>query len=144
MSLFSLVGVLGCSSQVSDGAGGGGGGSGGSGVTSSGLESPSFAEVYAKIIEPGGCASDYCHGHGDLVLHDQATAYASLVGKATTQEGCGGAVRVVPGAPEGSVFYLKLSEEKPACGSRMPIGKEPFGEAELSLVRAWIAGGARE
>ena len=93
----------------------------------------------------------FCHGlpandrsNGNLgVGADKATAYAAIVGKTSTSSACGSRAIVVPGNPDQSLFYLKLSEN-PVCGSRMPLGGDLLTDAEREMVRSWIANGAKD
>jgi hypothetical protein len=50
---------------------------------------------------------------------------------------------VMPGKPESSLFYLKLTGTPP-CGVRMPNGGNAFTEAQLEMVRSWISAGAHD
>jgi hypothetical protein len=86
-----------------------------------------------------GCTSGYCHYWQPGAGAD--AEYADLI-DATPSETCGGLKRVVPGAPEESLLFLKVSMETPPCGTRMPRGGAALPAAEIDLVRAWIAGGA--
>ena len=47
---------------------------------------------------------------------------------------------VVPGDPDISLLYRKLTEDPP-CGSRMPPAA-PFTASEVGRVHEWIANGA--
>jgi hypothetical protein len=111
-----------------------------------------FTEIYAAVFPLGTPAQcDYCHdrppnnlSNGMLDMgHDRATAYAALLGVASTSAHCGGhgAQLVVPGHPESSLLYQKLSAAPP-CGDRMPQGATPLTDAQLEMVRSWIAAGA--
>ena len=50
--------------------------------------------------------------------------------------------RVAPGAPEGSFLYMKLAEETPPSGARMPEAAAPLDACEIEAVKSWIAAGA--
>lgn len=52
-------------------------------------------------------------------------------------------LRVNPGNPDESYLIHKLEGREGIVGSRMPLTSPPLSEAELELVRKWIAGGAR-
>jgi mono/diheme cytochrome c family protein len=59
---------------------------------------------------------------------------------------CGG-VRVVPGDPDASYLFQKISEEMPCDGPRMPRGHElivppPLTDEQIALIRSWILAGA--
>ncbi|HVW24934.1 MAG TPA: hypothetical protein VHC69_06160 [Polyangiaceae bacterium] len=109
-----------------------------------------FSQIYAMAF-PSMTAPrcEFCHsmppsdvGNGKLHLGtDQQTAYAALVGQTSMSARCGGHPLVVPNQPEMSLLYLKLSPNPP-CGSRMPLGGTPFTDAQLEMVRSWIAAGA--
>ena len=108
----------------------------------------SFTEIYEQIIMPQGCNSGYCHGGGagGLTMTDEATSYANLVEVDAMSMACSAAVRVVPGAPEESVLWLRarpaaLDEGMP-CASKMPEGSEGLSDADGQLLYDWIAGGA--
>jgi hypothetical protein len=49
-------------------------------------------------------------------------------------------LRVVPGAPDRSLLYLKLlaPEEGHYRGPRMPLSKEPLAPEDIALVKEWI------
>ena len=103
--------------------------------------SPPFAFVQA--IFDRSCVS--CHSAGaDLVLTD-GVAWSNLVSRpAPPLESCGGTL-VVPGQPDASYLYQKLSNDHPCAGARMPrgeFGSEPLADCVTALVRAWIAEGA--
>jgi hypothetical protein len=58
-------------------------------------------------------------------------------------------VLIVPGKPDMSLMYLKLTGKMPAgCGMRMPLAANmkmpgtPLGDRELGLLRMWIMNGA--
>ena len=79
-------------------------------------------------------------------MTDEATSYANLVEVDAMSMACSAAVRVVPGAPEESVLWLRarpaaLDEGMP-CASKMPEGSEGLSDADGQLLYDWIAGGA--
>ena len=49
---------------------------------------------------------------------------------------------VEPGKPDESLMLQKLSPNPP-CGNRMPVGGNPFTDAQLEMIRSWIAAGAK-
>ncbi len=109
-----------------------------------------FSEIYAMAFPSmTNPRCDFCHsmpasdvGNGKLHMGmDQMTAYTALVGKVSVSAYCMGRTLVDPGHPETSLFYLKLSPTPP-CGVRMPNGGTPFTDAQLEMVRSWIAAGA--
>jgi len=63
---------------------------------------------------------------------------------APAAESCGG-ILVVPGNPDASYLYQKLSNPKPCAGERMPrteFGSQPLPDCVVMLVHDWIVGGA--
>ncbi len=168
------------------GSGGGAGGSGASGGASSSASStgaPStsattgsastsggsggscaaeatFAEVLAKPLSNCAGLEPPCHNAGQANLTiDPSNAMATwkaLVNVPTYTPG--GGVRVVPGNPDASFLYKKLTNmQGPNGGSPMPKpgGQVQLGDAgppmwmelpadEIEMVRCWIASGAAD
>ena len=71
---------------------------------------------------------------------DASVAYAQLVN--VPSSGKAGAVRVVPGNPDGSYLIQKLEGRTDIAGSRMPLGGPFLPQADIDVIRAWIAQGA--
>lgn len=121
-----------------------------SGGMDTGAAVPSFTEVYETVLLGQGCTAGYCHGGmaGGLELTDEATSYASLVEVAATTAVCGLTDRVVPGAPEQSILWMRVrpaaEDMGMACAPKMPQGSMGLPDAEAKLVGDWIAGGALE
>lgn len=119
-------------------------------TSETGVAAPTFSEIHATIFAAQGCLSNYCHGGmaHDPELLDEATAYANLVGVAASQASCGMSVRVVPGAPEESVLWLRVRpsalDDGEMCGAKMPLGSPGLGDADARRIYDWIAAGARE
>jgi hypothetical protein len=127
------------------------GGSGGSGSGDSARDAgllplpelecaPDLASMESGIFKRA-CAFVNCHTQngfaGNLVLAD-TDIRKELVGvEAAT---CPGWKRVVPGAPEASFFWHKLTLDEPECGERMAWGYERLPEPILDCVRNWILG----
>ncbi|MFO0744861.1 MAG: hypothetical protein U1F43_04185 [Myxococcota bacterium] len=107
-----------------------------------------FAEVYDLLQ-----ACTFCHGtrlpRGGFSLGvDAESAYAALVDVPASNDLCTDPphTRVVPGHPEQSLLYEKLSGTQD-CGDPMPspngeINPVPFTPEQLETVRSWIAAGA--
>jgi len=137
------------------------------GCSSSGPPAPgSFTEVYATVLGTPTCTNDYCHyeyssiSFGALDLSSQTNAYWNLVDQYCAGDACGGMgrKRVIPGDPNGSILYLKISETNPACGIQMPANTALFMEtaggttkftgpalttAQQQLIYNWILNGAQ-
>jgi len=143
LALSCLVTLGACPSKSSSGGGSAGMG-GGSGAT--------FTEIYSTLF-PATTAPrcNFCHGmppsaisNGNLTVGmDQKSAYAGLVGKTSMDPRCMGMSLVTPGKPETSLFYLKVAATPP-CGDRMPLGGSPLSDAQIEMIRSWIAAGAKD
>jgi hypothetical protein len=101
---------------------------------------PTLDSIEAGIFTTS-CALEYCHGRtpawGLNLAADTQTVYDRLVNVRALS--CEGWTRVTPGDPEHSLLWNKVSQEKPACGERMPFGFEPLPDAALECIRGWIA-----
>jgi len=124
---------------------------------------PTFTNVYANVISQR-CIS--CHRPGAsgvnvgmLDMSTQTAAYANLVGVAAMGIGAGTSgitcasatpalTRVIPSDSANSLLWNKVSTKLagtvPACGSPMPLPATaaPLTAAQVSLIAAWIDGGA--
>jgi len=94
------------------------------------------------------CASTSCHSSlravGGLVL-DDLNAYANLVDvlAENPQARAAGKLRVVPGRPEQSFLYQKLTGNLgPEEGDQMPQTGIPLAPEQIEMVRQWILRGA--
>lgn len=109
-----------------------------------GVAAPDWAAVYRGVISRG-CSCHINGGQaGGLSFPNARTPIAdvrtALVRAANSN--CGGAASniVTVGDPTASVLYQKVTGT--ACGTRMPRGGAPLAQADLDLIRDWIAGGA--
>ena len=68
-------------------------------------------------------------------------SYANLVGRPSADKP--GAVRVIPGDPNGSYLVQKLEGAPGIVGDRMPRTGGPFlTESQIRIIRQWIELGA--
>ncbi len=131
------VGVLSAISLTGCGGGGGpvlpSGGSAGE---------VSFSRQIQPIFD-GSCALANCHGsqgaRADLTLTADM-AYGELVNVPSSQNNQW--IRVVPFKPDESLVYLKLTQDRPPVGQKMPPGGGLSAD-QIALVRDWIRQGAR-
>ncbi len=72
-----------------------------------------------------------CHGEHGSFTEQLIIDHAALVAP-------GGAV--IPGDPDGSVFFQRLIETTPA--KRMPLNQPPLSADTIETIRQWIAAGA--
>jgi len=70
---------------------------------------------------------------------DAANSYALLVNVASSE--VPGTLRVSPGNPDASYIVQKLQGTN-SVGARMPFGGPYLSQAQIDLVRGWIAAGA--
>ncbi len=123
----------------------------------------SFTKVYTTVLGPS-CSNDYCHYSGvgirysALDMSSQVYAYWSLVDQPCAGPGCSlMGTRVVPGDPDHSILYLKVSQAMPPCGARMPANPTtlmnkgtsefsgtPLPDDQQQLIADWIADGAKD
>jgi hypothetical protein len=126
----------------------------GSGVAGSSAQpaAATFTEIYQMLfprITNAHC--DMCHGLPPFDLSngnfstgtDRASTYASLVGKSSSSSLCKGKLFVDPKHPESSLLLQKLLPNPP-CGLRMPNGGANLSDAQVEMVRSWIAAGAAD
>ncbi|HAA58514.1 MAG TPA: hypothetical protein DCE42_27375 [Myxococcales bacterium] len=105
---------------------------------------------YIKCIRPtltANCTGGHCHGEDEpgkgLRLDEIGKIYDNMVNK---QVAAGGTTHILikPGDHENSYLYLKMLQDKPAEGGRMPIGFRPFlSESQMKMFRVWINEGAK-
>jgi hypothetical protein len=123
-------------------AGAGSSGAGSSGGTTPPAATATFTQVFTSILSPT-CNS--CHGFDapNMSFASKSTAYADLVGVSAQGTGCGtsGEKRVVAGSSATSLLYMKVAGTE-TCGARMPKGKAPLSQANITLIKNWIDEGA--
>jgi hypothetical protein len=109
-----------------------------------------WSQVYSQVIAVR-CAP--CHTTpagpgiqlGHLNMTSQTAAYSNLVNVATAGSACAGVgTRIVPGQPDSSILYLKVSLDDPSpCGLKMPAAGGPLSQDEVNLIESWINAGAQ-
>ena len=100
---------------------------------------PTFTRVEKEVFT--SCTFAACHvGAGAENLNLEKPAYAKIVGAPT--HGWDGGTLVVPGKPDESYLYEKLSKDMPRTGVRMPNTGDPLEPERLQLVKDWITAGA--
>ncbi|HKQ49775.1 MAG TPA: hypothetical protein VJZ71_17000 [Phycisphaerae bacterium] len=87
-----------------------------------------------------------CHSGGGPPLSgvtlnlEAGVAYAAIVNQPSEQDAS--FTLVVPGIPNGSLLYWKVSSDTPPVGSTMPLFGARLSANEVALLRDWIAQGA--
>jgi len=88
------------------------------------------------------CGLSGCHRTlpvaADLDLRD-TQAFASLVNVRSSVFAQNGLLRVAPGVPDSSLLFLKVSEDNPPTGVRMPRVGPVLSTAQIETIRSWIA-----
>jgi hypothetical protein len=104
-----------------------------------------LTRVQQEVFTPS-CNFSSCHlGAGNNGLNLEAPVHDKIVNKAAVGPGASSGLKlVVPGKPEESYLYQKLTQEVPAAGVRMPNTGDALDVASLQLVKDWIAGGAQD
>lgn len=100
---------------------------------------PDLASIQKNIFVRS-CASAGCHSATEPAAFlnlMSANLESELVGVASSV--CDSKLRVVPGDPEQSFLYEKMSSDKPACGTRMPPSA-PLSAEDLACIQQWIQG----
>ncbi|MBM4267673.1 MAG: hypothetical protein FJ144_13845 [Deltaproteobacteria bacterium] len=129
----------------------GGGGGGGSTTPPPVVDPPpagsTFLRIQSQVLDVS-CASSSCHSSvgraANLVLEGEE-AYDALVNAAPSNPTAAGygMMRVVPGDPDKSYFYQKISGRlDEGMGLAMPWGGPYLTESALEVIHAWIAAGA--
>lgn len=149
LAALYLAATAGCGGDASQPAGGNAGmGAAGSG----GAPAAKFSAIYEMIFPMATNARcNACHSlpandvaNGNLFTGtDKASAYKALVGKPSTSSRCMNRPLVVAKQPEMSLLLLKVMPNPP-CGVRMPNGGTAFSDAQIEMIRSWIAAGAKD
>jgi hypothetical protein len=104
---------------------------------------PTFSSISTQVFE-GACVN--CHNAvgaafaGGLRL-DAGQAYNQLVNTPST--GKPAALRVIPGNASDSYLIHKLEGRSDIVGNRMPLGGSALPQADIDVIRTWIAQGAQ-
>jgi len=111
---------------------------------------PTFTSIQRDIFNTTDTAARQactnCHNSGNAVLAGGlnltgAGAYNALVNAPST--GKPGAIRVIPGNPDGSYLIQKLEGAPGIVGDRMPQSGPPFlTTGQITIIREWIERGA--
>lgn len=94
-------------------------------------------EVQAVFVN-NGCLN--CHSganpSGGLSLDDAATSEMELVNINASCDG--NQTLVIPGDPDNSVLYRKITMQNPGCGGVMPPGGNLISQADQNTIFDWI------
>ncbi len=158
MTLFLGVTLGACGSDGGAAGSGGGGGTGGGG-TGGGSAAPTFTRVKTEIIAPSCALSSSCHkGTGKASMALDVDPYKVLMGDmpAAGKASCEfpGMKLVVPGMPDQSLVYLKVTTPPPGTpdpmcpgtsgkNERMPMSSDMLEAPRVQLLKDWILAGAK-
>jgi hypothetical protein len=137
LALALAVGGAACDESLSDVAG-----------PTPNLE-PTFRSIQQEIFNTtdssGRQACITCHvagGPAGFMPLTEGVSYNNLINR--TSGAKPGAVRVIPGDPDGSYLVQKLQGTPGIVGERMPRTSGPFlTDGQISIIRRWIAEGAQ-
>ncbi len=98
--------------------------------------SPEAESIYRTILQQS-CNGAACHGAETAVLGLDLVSSSpnALVGKSSVT--CNGWALVVPGSPENSFLYHKVSQGVPACGEHMPVMGQ-LSPTQIDCIGQWI------
>lgn len=99
-----------------------------------------FSSIQENILTPK-CVNAGCHPPAGPMSLREGVAYENLVNKPSAYD----MPRVDPGNPDNSALYLKLIGDARVGGAafRMPLGRDPLSDEEITAVRDWIQRGAK-
>jgi hypothetical protein len=133
------------------GSGGSSAGAGAMGAAGNPAGVPATFTAVLAILADSKNNCGLCHKMqtlgGGLVFDpsDKMGTYSALVNIASKgMQGsmCAGKTYVVPGNPDASLVYDKVSKPMPSCGVRMPASGVVLEDGEIATIRAWIMAGA--
>lgn len=102
---------------------------------------PTLASIQVNVFTPS-CAIAGCHSGATAAQGlrlDPGFSADSLIGVASPRNAS--LVRVVPADPNNSFLIQKL-EGTQRLGDRMPLGGPFLPQADINVIRQWIANGA--
>jgi hypothetical protein len=113
---------------------------------------PGATVSFAADVQPilsGSCAFSGCHGTananpaGRPMVLAAGQAYDNMVGVAAVE--LPSMQRIRAGQPDASYVIHKLQgthRTVGGSGERMPLGSAPLSQAQIDLIRSWVANGA--
>ncbi len=111
-------------------------------IDNSTLVDPGEPVSFAEDVQPifiNSCGGAACH-IDERTSGVRLSSYQQVISSVGVQYG---REIVVPGDAEDSPLIDKI-EPSPRIGVRMPYGRAPLSNEEISLIRVWIEEGARD
>ncbi|HAV22493.1 MAG: hypothetical protein A2X67_02790 [Ignavibacteria bacterium GWA2_55_11] len=107
---------------------------------------PSFASIQ-RVVFNASCSATSCHGStakAGLTL-TPGSSYANLVNVTSQNDNAHSPQfkRVLPGSPDSSFLWIKLTNPGPQQGDRMPQVGNSLPDEYLQAIRTWIVQGAQ-
>ncbi|WP_437757125.1 hypothetical protein [Sorangium sp. So ce1389] len=84
------------------------------------------------------CATAGCHDANSRQAGLSLAAGWENMVRGQASLACDGATVLVPGDPEASTIYTKVTPT-PTCSNRMPLGGEPLSDTEIACIHDFIA-----
>jgi hypothetical protein len=113
-------------------------------VTGGGPSAATIVTVQSKVLTPR-CALTGCHvgttAPFGLDMSSASKSAANLIGVASGEKPA--VMRVAAGDAAESYMYWKITANPSIGGDPMPLTGGPLSDADISLVAAWIDGGAK-
>lgn len=107
-------------------------------------DTPSFSTIQTTIFNTS-CALSGCHAGSNpqqgMDLSEGA-AYEAIVGVRSNERP--DLFRIEPGDPDQSYLVMKIEGSQGIVGGRMPLGRPPLSNNQITLVRDWVLDGAPE
>lgn len=100
---------------------------------------PTLSSIQKEIFTP---ICSVCHGGASPAAgQNLSTIEDSIANLIDVQSSNPLFKRVLPGSPEESYLYLKITGDSQA-GARMPLGQPALAEEQINAIKNWIANGA--
>ena len=103
---------------------------------------PTLESVQQSVFNTN-CALSGCHAGPNAqqgLNLSEGSSRASLVNVQSTERP--DLLRVKPGSASESYLVMKIEGASGIVGERMPLGRSPLSQEQISLVREWIDSGA--
>ncbi len=128
ITLALLVLISGCASELLDNTGGD--------PPDSNIPDVSYSTDVQPVLT-ASCGGSFCHING-AAGNVQLNSFSNATSSVGAQYG---SAIILPGDSSTSPLMDKL-QSSPRLGSRMPLGRSPLSETEITMIASWIDDGA--